>query len=170
MCKTMHRYVDDICVMVSTFGIVTQEMEAREYAQHLIGKLIAPYQEFFELKDEASSEFIGLKVLDDDDDILLEPLSCASLGTDKCFKRVRYQHWLSNANYSTKVGILFSQLAAMVDRCNDERRLHINTAKLLLEFGVAGFPLAELKKGIYRFMFRYPYLYDPNSCLKLHIC
>ena len=57
----------------------------------------------------------------------------------------------------------------MVDRCNDERRLHINTAKLLLEFGVAGFPLTELKKGIYRFMFRYPYLYGVRQGFA-HFC
>ena len=58
---------------------------------------------------------------------------------------------------ASKITVLYSQLVSTVDRCNDERLIHINVVRLMLEFAYAGFLYFSMKKAVSRFMWRYKY-------------
>ena len=52
---------------------------------------------------------------------------------------------------------------SIVDRSNDERLIHTNVVKLMLEFAYAGFPYFAMKKAVLRFMWRYRYRIEVNA-------
>ena len=112
---------------------------------------------YFDLKDENADEFIGLKITDTEDDMFIEPLLFVSIGSEGGIKRIRYQSWYSNGSVNKKIAVLYSQLVAVVDRCNDEMLIKINVVRLLLEFAYAGFQHFAMRIAVKRYLCRYSY-------------
>ena len=112
---------------------------------------------YFDLKDENADEFIGLKITDTEDDMFIEPLLFVSIGSEGGIKRIRYQSWYSNGSVNKKIAVLYSQLVAVVDRCNDEMLIKTNVVRLLLEFAYAGFPHFAMRIAVKRYLCRYSY-------------
>ena len=108
------------------------------------------------LKVDNANEFIGLKIIDTDGDMFIELVSYATIAEDGC-RRARFQHWCSNGSMASTVVVLYSRLVSTVDRCNDERLIHTNVVRLLIEFAYAGYPYFAVKNNVTRFMSRYNY-------------
>ena len=93
-------------------------MDAKLEGRRLADAVRSLYAEWFEIKDECPMEFIGLKMDFDAGDVAITPLSKTSLSfPGSTVSTVRFQHWRSNGHRCKKIGVLYSQLVATVERC-----------------------------------------------------
>lgn len=159
----LHRYVDDIYIMiVLVVNCNDSQSDARDYANQLFSKISACYGRHFQLKTEDEDEFIGMNVLADglNQDVILEPKSHACILMDGSVRRFRFQNWRSNIPVRMEIGILYSQLLAVMDKCSDSSSVPTSIARILLEFGASDYPLRVLKAAVMSVMRRYPFYRD----------
>ena len=154
------RWVDDIYIVIAVFFTDPSEIiDAGVCAQDAAKKIVNVYGQHSRLKEECADEFVGMTVLDDDDNLSSTPITYANLGAaDFGTTRCRFKHFFSNALYAKKCSTVLSQIYSFVDRSSCERLLGRALICLFIEFRAVGYPVRVLQGAVKKFMAKFPFL------------